>query len=123
MKPFDEMNIVDRAKLFADLFPSIIPAFLTSQKKAAQEICDNPAAVIANWHNDKFPASLWVGTAEKILDILKRYEKKMPGHSSLFADQLFDGINSFFTIDCLQQFIKLGSDIPFSVKRAVDFFF
>ncbi len=101
MKPLQNLNNVEKGKLLASLFPAELQGILDSLQQACQYLTDNEQAIHEVWDNGFFPFTFWQRIAANIAEALRKYDSRLTKSSNLFADQLFDGYNALFTIDCI----------------------
>lgn len=101
MKPLQNLNHVEKGKLLAALFPEQVQGILESLQQAYQYLTDNEEAIRSGWDNGFIQFNFWYRVAGNVADAVQRNCKSLTKSSSLFADNLFDGHNALFTIDCI----------------------
>jgi hypothetical protein len=121
MKPLQNLNNVEKGKLLAGLFPNEMQGILDSLQQAHQYIADNEEAIRNGWDSTFFPFAFWYKVAGNVAEALRRNGKSLIKSSSLFADQLFDGYNALFTIDCIIKQASLSENIKY--RQAVALLF
>lgn len=105
MKPLDQLNIVERAKLLHDLFPECIPEFIEYAKRLASYTEDNAETIRKNWKEQLFGFDLWLGYARDAKNRIEKQNSKLVKSSRLFSDQLFDGYLAFWTADAINKYV------------------
>ncbi len=120
MKALDNMTTVEKARLFAGLFPQHLEGILEAVGARCQCLADNETEIRAEW-DGFFTADFWFGLGRDIAKVLNKYGSKLAKKPSLFADQLFDGYLALFTVDCIVRHKKLSTDAKFIT--AVELFF
>ncbi len=116
MKPLDNLNNVERAKLLHELFPDEIPAILEYVKSLSITIGDEKEMLNSKWDNQLFPFAFWLSLAKVAKKKIDHYGVKLHKSSRLFADQLFDGYAALYLIHCL---IQLTSQLEHHNKKFV----
>ena len=123
MKSLEQLNNVERAKLFFELFPENIPGIICCIKSIAGTICNDPADMKQKWKHQIFTAGFWIGLTADIRKRIDKYLQRLAKSSRLFSDQLFDGYNALFSVHCLQQYIKAEENSGKPVIKAIEMFF
>lgn len=95
------MNNVEKGKLLAALFPEKVQGILDSLTAAHAFLNENEETLRSSWDNTLLDFDFWMQLAEQAHEILRQYGQRLAKSTSLFADQLFDGYISIFTIDCI----------------------
>jgi hypothetical protein len=103
MKPLDNLNNVERAKLLHELFPNEIPASLKYVKSLSITIEEEKEILNSKWDNQLFSFAFWLSLAKDAERKIDQYGEKLHKSSRLFADQLFDGYAAFYLAHCLIQ--------------------
>lgn len=103
MKAVNEMNNVERGKLLADLFPSELQGILDAIPLIYKMLSDNKEEIAGNWDNGLITFDFWLSLANRIDGIIAKEGKQLL-KSRRFSDQLFDGYNALFTIDCIVKY-------------------
>lgn len=105
MKAVNEMNNVERGKLLADLFPSEVQGILDAIPLIYKMLSDNKEEIADNWENGMITFDFWFSLANRIDGIISKEGKQLL-KSRRFSDQLFDGYNALFTIDCIVKYAE-----------------
>ncbi|RKR80669.1 hypothetical protein BDD43_0801 [Mucilaginibacter gracilis] len=104
MKPLENLNNVERAKLLHGLFPAEIPALLKYITGMSQTIAEEQEQIKATWQHPLIAVNLWLSLAAEAERKISQYGDKLKKSSSLFADQLFDGYAAVYLVHCLIQY-------------------
>lgn len=115
------MDNVERGKLLAALFPDEVQGILYSLQQACQYMTENEEAIREGWDSGFFPFGFWQRIAANVAEALRKYDSRLTKSSSLFADQLFDGYNGMFTIDCILKQAKHSENLKY--RQAVALLF
>lgn len=105
MKAVHEMNNVERGKLLADLFPNELRGILDAIPLINKMLSDNKDEIASSWNNGMITFDFWLSLANRIDGIIKKEGKQLL-RSRRFADQLFDGYNALFTVDCIVKYAE-----------------
>lgn len=103
------MNNVDKGKLLASLFPEQLNGILDSLTAGYAFLTANEETLRSTWDNELLNFDFWYVQAAEVANTVKRHSRALTKSSSLFADQLFDGYNAIFTIDCI---VKQAAALP-----------
>ncbi|MEJ7678758.1 MAG: hypothetical protein WKG06_13045 [Segetibacter sp.] len=103
MKPLDNLNNVERAKLLHELFPDEIPAILKFVKSLNITIEEEKEMLNSKWDNQLFSFAFWLSLAKDAEKKINQYGDKLHKSSRLFAGQLFDGYAALYLSHCLVQ--------------------
>ncbi|MXN91678.1 hypothetical protein GR160_10615 [Flavobacterium sp. Sd200] len=114
MKALDKMDNVDRGKLFAGWFPEEIQGFLEAVKGAYDYIVAHEAEIRETGEGVVFNADFWFKVAGNVAAAIEKHGKRLAKNQNLFADQLFDGYNALFTVDCLRKYQYLTNNPKFA---------
>ena len=120
MKPLEQLNNVERAKLLHGLFPSEIPAFLKYVTGMGMTIEEEQETLKTKWENQLFAFDFWLTLARQADRKVKQYGVKLEKSSSLFADQLFDGYSALYLSHCLCQLPKSASTQTKNLPRRLN---
>lgn len=123
MKPLEQLNNVERAKLLFELFPAAIPASIECIKAIANTICNDPEDLKQKWEGQFFTAAFWIQLATDTKKSIEKNGQQLKKNSRRFSDQLFDGYNALFTVHCLQQYITLEECSDKAFAKAVEMLF
>lgn len=124
MKPIERLNNVEKAKLLFELFPAEIPAFITFLQSMCTVIQQDENMNRRSWNEKNLITfDFWLGLVKDIDRVLTKYGEKITKHSSLFADQLFDGYKSIFTTHCLVQYVKERTHPNNKFAQAIELLF
>lgn len=108
MKTLHTMSNVEKAMLLAALFPEELPEVLQAIKKRHTYLQMHKQQIRQTWDHELLPFDFWYGLAENVHNAIEKYDKKLLKSRRLFADQLFDGYNALFTVDCLVRYAGQG---------------
>ena len=95
------MDSVAKGKLFAGWFPDEMEGFVEAVKGAYEYMVAHEQEIRESGEGVVYNADFWFRVAGNVAAAIDKYGKKLAKSSSLFADQLFDGYNALFTVDCL----------------------
>jgi len=123
MKPLEELNNVERAKLLHQLFPKEIPAFISYAKNVAEITIEQQDEHRSKWNSQLFSVGFWLSLARHTVNKINQYGKKLEKSSGLFSDQLFDGYNACFMSHCLQLFTTIRRSESEKFNTAVKLLF
>lgn len=122
MKALHIMTNVEKAQLLAALFPEELPEVLQSIKKRYVYLQAHKQQIRQTWDHGLLPFDFWYQLAENVHGAIEKYNKKLLKSRKLFADQLFDGYNALFTVDCLVRYAGQGKNTsPFKLVILVFF--
>ena len=101
------MNNVEKGYLIAKLFPSEIKVILEAIEKIHYKMVEDKERIIIEWQssNGFINIDLWYSWAHDVYSRIVRQRKQLE-KPRRFADQLFDGYNAIFTIDCIVKYAK-----------------
>jgi len=123
MKPLNNLNNVEKAKLLHELFPDEIPAILTFVKNLSITIEEEKEMLNSKWDNQLFSFSFWLSLAKDTEKKIDQYGKKLHKSSKLFADQLFDGYAALYLAHCLIQLTSQREHQNKKLVKAVELLF
>ncbi len=103
------MNNVERAYLLAGLFPEELPGIITDIRQRVAYLKDHENDIRKTWDNGMITIDFWYDLAKGVLQVMEKYESKLLESQRRFADQLFDGYNALFTIDCIVKYADTGN--------------
>jgi hypothetical protein len=113
MKPFYDLDTIDKAQLLHELFPEEIKGLLEFMLQAANEITTAPEKIKDNWGGKPFSADGWIILAKETEHrILKNFDALIKTKRR-FSDQLFDGYTAMFTQQCLQDYSQICKNSQF----------
>lgn len=116
------MNNVERARLLAGLFPQELPGILTDIRIRVDYLQEHRDDIRKSWDNGLLTFAFWQNLAQRVGQVLEKYQSRLLNSQRLFADQLFDGYNALFTVDCIVKYAEAGNGSkPF--RLAVDMLF
>ena len=116
MKPLDNLNNVEKAKLLHELFPEEIPAVLDFVKSLSVTIEEEREMLNSKWDNQLFSFAFWLSLAKDAEKKIDQYGVKLHTSSRLFADQLFNGYAALYLAHCL---IQLTSQQEYPNKKFI----
>lgn len=123
MKPLNNLNNVERAKLLHELFPEDIPAVLEFVKSLSVTIEEEREMLNSKWDNQLFSFDFWLSLAKDAKKKIDQYGVKLHKSSRLFADQLFDGYTALYLAHCLIQLTSQQEHQNKKFTKAVDLLF
>ncbi|WP_418501774.1 hypothetical protein [Flagellimonas sp.] len=122
MKSLKHRNNVEKAQLLAGLFPEEMPGILSDIAVRAQYLKEHREDLQKTWDNGLLTFPFWEDLAQRVEQAMEKYQSRLLERPRLFADQLFDGYNALFTIDCIVKYAEAGNGSkPF--RLAVDMLF
>ena len=122
MKTLEHMNNVERARLLAGLFPQELAGILTDIGQRVDYLQTHREEIEKTWDNGLLTFAFWSDLAQRVGEVLEKYQSRLLERPKLFADQLFDGYNALFTVDCIVKYAEAGNGSkPF--RLAVDMLF
>lgn len=123
MKPLNNLNNAEKAKLLHELFPDEIPAILTFVKNLSITIEEEKEVLNSKWDNQLFSFSFWLSLAKDAEKKIDQYGTKLHKSSNLFADQLFDGYAALYLVHCLIQLTSQREHQNKKLVKAVELLF
>jgi hypothetical protein len=106
MKPLDQLNNVERAKLLHELMPGTIQDFLDYAKGLVTYIRTHQAELAESWGEQFFSFDAWLRLAQDAEKRIDRYGAQLVKSSRLFADQLFDGYTALWSGDTWVKYVS-----------------
>lgn len=123
MKAIDEMNNVEKAYLLAKLFPDSLKELVAFVQRLTEKFREQEKHLRSIWADRTLiTANFWydlVGNTEKTL---KRNNVMLCKSARIFSDQLFDGYDAIFMIDCLVAYADRAECTP-KLKEAIGLLF
>lgn len=104
MKALDKLNNVEKGRLLAGWFPDLLPELVETIKGAHEYLTAHEAEVREQWDNGFFNVEFWLRLSSDVGRCITRHGKKLGTRPRLFAEELFDGYNALFTIDCIDKY-------------------
>lgn len=104
MKALDKLSNVEKGKLLAGWFPDLLPELVETIKGAQQYLTANEQQVRKTWDNGFFNVEFWLRLSADVGKVITQHGSKLGKHPRLFAEELFDGYNALFTIDCIDKY-------------------
>jgi len=122
MQPLKILNNIQKARLLHSLFFGEMPQFMAFLTETTEHILTNRDKVRENWKDQLFGAEMWLTLAEDAKRTIARSQKELERSSPVFAEQLFSGYTSLYTV---QQLINYGerSDTDPKFTQAVELLF
>jgi hypothetical protein len=117
-----KMNNVEKGKLLADLLPEELPNISAFIKQRVAWFTQHETEIKEGWKNCLFTANFWYQLVQQIDHCLKQYGNQIHNNHRLFADQLFNGYDALFTVDCLVKYAEKEECKP-KLKEAIHFLF
>jgi ABC-type nitrate/sulfonate/bicarbonate transport system substrate-binding protein len=104
MKALNKLDSVDKGKLFAGWFPDEMQGFVEAVKGAYEYMVAHEAEIRETGEGVIYNVDFWFKVAANVAAAIEQYGKRLAKNQNLFADQLFDGYNALFTVDCLYKY-------------------
>jgi hypothetical protein len=107
MKALKEMTNVEKGYLLANLFPNETKGIMEAIEKIHYKLVEDKEHIVIEWQssNSFVSIDLWYSWAHDVYSRIARQRKQLE-KPKRFADQLFDGYNAVFTIDCIVKYAK-----------------
>jgi len=105
MKALTELDNIDKAALLHELFPEEIPALLEFALNLAITIQEDGPINI--WNKGMLHADISTDILATIIQSIQVERKALERRARVFADHLFDGFRSLFTMYCIEQYITV----------------
>lgn len=105
MKPYHKMDLLDKAKLLHQLFPDEMPQLLGFLKGVCATILENEQTGESKQllqHHGR-----WLPVAKDLHRRIEQYGERLHDNASLFADQLFDGLDGYFVQECIKDYVTI----------------
>lgn len=117
------MNKVEKAYLFAKLFPDTLKDLTDFIQKETERFRAQEASMRSVWADKTLiTADFWFGLVGNTEALLKRYNVMLHRSQRVFSDQLFDGYNAIFLVNCLIEYSEQkGCDTD--LKQAIHLLF
>ncbi len=122
MKALKEMDNIDRAFLFAKMFPDELRDITEFIKTVADEYSRNEDFVRSIWTGNPIDIDTWY---ELVANFRHRYTAngtRLYKNCQVFRDQLFDGYDSLFTVDALLNYTQ-QTKCSTELRHAIFLFF
>ena len=105
MKALNEMNNVERWNLLAKLFPENLKDLTHFVQQETERFRAQEEYIRSIWAKRTFlTADYWFSLVSNTEQVLKRYNVMLHRSTRVFSDQLFDGYNAIFLINCLVEY-------------------
>lgn len=105
MKALKDMNNVEKAYLLAKLFPENLKELTLFVKQETERFREQEQYLRSTWEDHTLiTADFLFGLIGNIEFVVKRYEVILHRNPRVFSDQLFDGYNALFLINCLLEY-------------------
>ncbi|WP_143056003.1 hypothetical protein [Flavobacterium sp. fv08] len=101
MKPLQNMNNIEKGRLFLGLFPERLPEMLRSVQDGYKDLTLNEQALRPLWDGSLFRFDLWYSLAASAADTAARFGSTT-GTQQL-TEKLFAGHTAAYTIDCISR--------------------
>lgn len=102
MKPLTDLLNTEKARLLHQLFPQEIPALLKYMQGVCMVMQENPLVYHQLLDNGFDTIEHWQTYTADMNKKLQHYGDRLSKRSRLFANQLFDGDITRFTLYCLK---------------------
>lgn len=122
MKTLNQMDNTDKAYLLAKLFPDELQGMTEFIKIEAELFIRNREQVYREWTVTHIDANRWY---DMISNFERRYDKngtRLYKNKRTFRDQLFDGYDALFTLQCLIEYAE-GRHCNQQLRQAIHLFF
>lgn len=116
------MTNVEKGKLIAEFFPEEIAGILEAIENQHYIPVENKDRYTENWDKGLITVEFWYALAHDVFSRITRQRKAL-SKSRRFADQLFDGDNALFTIDCIVMYAnneRRGSQFYYMITSLFD---
>ncbi len=123
MKALKDMNNVERGYLLANLFPDELTGIMDAIEGIHYNLVENKDTITKEWDNGTITVDFWYSLAHEVYSNVTRQRKQLL-KSRRFADQLFDGYNALFTIECISKYAEEhrdGSKFHFMVNALFNY--
>ncbi|MXN90809.1 hypothetical protein GR160_06180 [Flavobacterium sp. Sd200] len=114
MKALEKLNNVEKGRLLAGWFPELLPELVDTIKGAQEYLAENETEVRQQWDNGFFNVDFWLRLSATVGKIIDLNGKRLAKHPRLFAEELFDGYNALFTIDCIDKYKFAVHNVKFT---------
>lgn len=105
MKALNEMNNVEKGYLLAKLFPENLKDLTNFVQQETERFRAQEEYIRSIWAKRTFlTADYWFSLVNNTEQVLKRYNVMLHRSTRVFSDQLFDGHNAIFLINCLIEY-------------------
>jgi hypothetical protein len=104
MKALDKLTNVEKGRLLAGWFPDLLPELVDTIKGAQHYLAANEQEVRETWDNRFFNVEFWLRLSSDVGKVISQHGTKLGKHPRVFAEELFDGYNALFTIDCIDKY-------------------
>ncbi|MCF3109579.1 hypothetical protein LL912_12430 [Niabella sp. CC-SYL272] len=108
MKPLDQLDDIQRAKLLFELFPAEIPGLVAFITDRCRTIREDVRMNRASWDDPYLSFDSWLNKADKVWENLRHFDGLIAGSAKLFSEQLFDRLRVWFTAHCLRLYAHSG---------------
>ncbi|WPV02166.1 hypothetical protein SNE26_10300 [Mucilaginibacter sp. cycad4] len=89
MKPLNNLNNIEKAKLLHELFPDEIPQLLAEILAVCEDFRANKTAYSEQWQSGRLMTfDNWLQLGEQAEKLILKYRKSMEKSSKVFAEQL-----------------------------------
>lgn len=122
MKALTEMDNIDRAYLFAKLFPDELQDITEFIKTVADEYTKNEDFVRSVWNGNPVDIDTWYGLVANFRYRYTANGTRLYKNCRVFTDQLFDGYDAIFTIDALLNYTQ-QTQCTTQLTHAIHLFF
>lgn len=105
MKALNEMNNVEKGYLLAKLFPENLKDLTVFVQQETERFRAQEEYIRSIWADRTLvTADFWYALVSNTEQVLKRYNVMLHRSTRVFSDQLFDGYNAIFLINCLVEY-------------------
>lgn len=122
MKPFKQMNLVEKAKLLSDLFPEEVPDMICFIEKQTVHFLENEAQIRSNWQSALITSEDWFGLVRDTEKRLKQRYRQLFVTQKWFSNQLFNGYKALFPIYCMVEYAN-STECDHLLRKAIHLIF
>lgn len=123
MRALNEMNNVEKGYLLAKLFPESLKSLTLFVQQETERFRAQEEYIRSIWADRTLvTADFWYALVSNTEQVLKRYNVTLHRSTRVFSDQLFDGHNAIFLINCLVEYADREECNP-KLKEAIHLLF
>lgn len=105
MKPLEELNNVERARLLYELFPEEIPAAVEFIHNMTITVEEEQERMRSAWNNLLFTFDAWLNITGAVRTEIEGPGKPIAQSCRLFSEKLFGGYSALFSGYCLALYV------------------
>lgn len=122
MKALEQMYNVEKGKLLADILPTELPNIILFIEQETKRFLTHEELFKSQWTATLVSSHFWFGLVRNVEETIKKCGNKLHKNHRWFADQLFDGYDGLFTINCLVEY-SLTQSCNHRLKLAIHLLF